>query len=1192
MSEHAGRRPCRTPTRRFWRVVFRRARVYLPIVIVLLVAMVAWLPLSSPWLARRIESELLKRTGVVVRVESARVRLIAGEVILRGVALPATQPDEQPFAIREVKLTGPLGELLAGDGGWPSDVEILSLPMLELDARDGRLVEKGALRTLRRVIQAPRKPTARTSPTVAGGDSATRASVFDALLVRTPRLLVRNVVVEIDAPEGLTPEPVSIVLRSIDAAARPDPGDPFTVRFQGTAFAGLAEAFSGQATLDPIDHHADTSLELGGLKRDFTIPGFGDVHAELRGLRVDVKARHNAAGDWPLELEASADEFELSESRAGGEQWIERDLSVAAIATLSADGRGVRDARVGVNASQLDVRANGSLGIDGAALPGLATVEVRELPAPLLALGQRMARSEGVDIVAREDARLRIDLRAEGDFARLETTNPRGSLEMSGWQVVAPRVAHPVTIGELRATISPEAVEIQRLEVAMQDLRGGGTAFVPLLTDDDAPASATIAIEVRGPATAIGDVARSLDVMPREVESIAAPLTMALRGEALLEPVPGVAFLPRLSSAPPTIAGTVAWGDGTVALRDVAGTIALAPGKVAYADGAVSLSNLNARLGELQLNVDAGLLGIDPWRDKPLEGAVVEGSVIAQGPVREALALVAGRVALPMARDDVDGVVRVQVAGRAPLGAMGASDYEARVTMTDGRVMVRTRDGSFKVDQLALDVLIGNEVVDIRTLDARVAEMTAVRASGEVTRERIAVDFDVDGAIKVAEAISPRDLNEMVLDGQARGKGWARVLVAKPLPATGHVIGDWVAAFSRPAEYRFGAMPDHDLRLDLDARLVPGEGATVFHRDLPWPITNIRGDVRADETGFQIHGVKASFGNAHDVDIKSGRVKLGHMGLPIEIEFAAHIPDIDTNEWLEGWGTRPWAERPHIETRPSRWKPTPGGFVMTTIKADLVMASTRFLSVRGNDARLRFEYDVWRGHNNELRVSLPSARVYGGRVYDLTAGLAFPKGRNAPVIDAIGYAENVQMQEFLTDLRKQPDPFVGLFTGHASLKGVLTDKATWTGEGVYNVTDSRFLGEQALVALSKTMNLGRDAASAPTRWQGTSSWKERRVSFPDMVIENASVRLRAKGDIDFKGALDFIVTVQLLGNRLEGLWLIGRMAPLVNDLTDFLVSMRLRGTLWEPQVMTVPLNLDQAIFFRDVISKPKDKPQP
>lgn len=1180
-ADSAARR--RPPTRRLWRIVFRRARVYLPIIVALLLAMIVWLPLSPPWMARRIESELSKRTGLPITIDSARLRLASGEVILRGIAVPARDAGEQPFAIREIKMTGPLSELLAGDGGWPSNVEIVSLPLLEFDARNGQLQELGALRTLRRALsERPRAAAAsRTAGAASRDDDATTSStLFDGLLVRTPRVLVRNVVVGVKTPRAVAGDEVSIVLRSLEIPARPDPADAVTLNVQGTAFAGLAEAFSGIVVVDPIDHHLDASLEVGGIKRDFTVQGFGEVHAGLRGIHIEARAQRDADGNWPIDIESSAAEFELSESRVGGETWVEKDLSFAAIATLGARGTWAHDVRMGVTASQLDVRLSGDVEIDDGRLPGHAFLDIRQIPAPMLALAQRAARSNGVDVVANSGATLRMDLRAGGDFAQIESIDPVGSLEMTGWQVVGPRMPYPVTIDTMRATITPQALAIQRLDVAMQGLRGGGSAFVPLLTDDDAPATATIALEVRGPASAMGEVARSLEVMPREIESIDAPITVAVAGSALMEPWPGVAFLPRMGAAPPVVTARVGWGEGSAALRDVAGVITFAPGAFDYAGGVATLSHLNARLGELQLNADATLSGIDPAAESILGGAMLDGTLIAQGPVQQALALVAGRVTLPIARDDVSGNVRVQVSTQTPLKAMATSSYQARVSLDDGRLVVRLPENSFLVDELSLDLALDNDLVTINRLNARVAEQAQLRASGEVTRERIAIDFDVAGSIAVAAAVSPRDVSEMVLDGQAHGKGWARVLVKKPLPTTGHVVGDWARAFAQPDVYRVSALDDADLRVDLDAQLYPGENVTVFHRDLPWPITNIRGDVRADETGFQIHDVRASLGNAHDVHITNGRVKLGHMGLPIELEFAADVPDIDTNEWFEGWGQRPWAERPFVTTRPSRWKLPDGGLMMTTIRADLNLASTKFLSVRGTDAKVHFEYDVWRGRHNDLRVQVPRAGVYGGRVHDLNAALTFPKDHGAPTIDAIGYGDGIQMRDFLTDLRQRPDPFVGLFTGHATLKGILTDKSTWTGEGVYTVKDSHFLGEQALVALSTAMSLGRDASSSPTRWDGTASWRDRRVYFPDMTIENSRIRLRAKGDIDFAGALDFIVTVQLLSNRLEGIWLLGQMAPIIDGITDFLVTMRLRGTIQQPEVMTMPLNLDQAIFFR------------
>jgi hypothetical protein len=75
-------------------------------------------------------------------------------------------------------------------------------------------------------------------------------------------------------------------------------------------------------------------------------------------------------------------------------------------------------------------------------------------------------------------------------------------------------------------------------------------------------------------------------------------------------------------------------------------------------------------------------------------------------------------------------------------------------------------------------------------------------------------------------------------------------------------------------------------------------------------------------------------------------------------------------------------------------------------------------------------------------------------------------------------------------------------------------------------------------------------------------------------ITNAEFNLLADGTVGFNGALDFRISAEFLGNRMEWIPVVRRFAPYVNRLTDFFVSARMEGTVYEPAVRMVPLQMD------------------
>jgi hypothetical protein len=115
-------------TRRSYRRMFRRVRIYLPLVFAVLAAMVLFLPLSAGWMARKAAREISAATGLDVTLERLEITVARAKVEAIGVTVG--ERAERPFRIGRVELDGSLASLLSGewavagggDGGGDSAV--------------------------------------------------------------------------------------------------------------------------------------------------------------------------------------------------------------------------------------------------------------------------------------------------------------------------------------------------------------------------------------------------------------------------------------------------------------------------------------------------------------------------------------------------------------------------------------------------------------------------------------------------------------------------------------------------------------------------------------------------------------------------------------------------------------------------------------------------------------------------------------------------------------------------------------------------------------------------------------------------------------------------------------------------------------------------------------------------------------
>ncbi len=1147
------------PTRRTWRQLYRRSRLYLPLVVLLLLAMALYLPLSPPWLTGAVEKAVREKTGLAVDIDRVRVRLCTAQVDVFGIELESAEGG-LPFRIEEVRLSGTMAEMLAGDGRWPAEIEVSSPSPLHVDrSPEGALVPSGPLRTIIDTF-SNRKPEGR-----AGGDSAS------PIAGSTPGIVVRNIVVSGD-PNIETVPPLRLDLQQIEIPARAGPGEPLQVMYRGVVTAGGSERVSGEGVWVPGSKRVELRARADGIGHHFQLPQVGGIDVTAEGLAVQASGTLRDDGEYELIVRGDADRFGLEETRLNGERWIDEKLHLRARADLNPQTLRARNVSARLESEQIDVRLSGDAELANDYEADLR-LEVAQVPAIAFAVLRRSARGEGFDVDDTTSPTLTLDVSARGPLAKTGELRLDGGIEARRWRVSSPDMPATLDVRHLKGRIENNVLHLPVLDIGFGDIDIAGSieGRLPIRGANEEP----FAFQFGGdaPADEVLRVLRGFDVSTGPVLELGTGMTFSVEGSVPVEQTPeGVRVLATNPDA--AWSANVAWTEGTARIENLAEPVSFTAGRVsasareARATGLrLAWSDVTADL-EARFSLDEGTLLAD------MPAADLHASV--QGPVPSMMRLASHAVHLPFPADKFGGQARLDIRSQARLDEIAKGGWEATLELEDAGGAIEIPYSELRISNLSARIDATPARLDVSRFSARVQEDAVVEGRASFAENGLVANVELSSPVRIVEEILPKELNQFVADGTGSATAEVRIFPRGEIPPGADVYSRFAAYLAGREGALLGVRNDAPLQLAIDGRIRPGEVAVFYHRDFPHPITNIRGDITADETGFQFNGTRASFGESDDVEV-TGYATLGHVGLA-RVEFDVTAPDLNINDWLHGWGTRPWAEKPFV--RPPRARPPGEVRQLVEIEGKVRLRRTQFLTVpaQNMDADLRFE--SWRGRHGSLDVTLHEADVYEGRVRG-SASVHFPSGEDrltsfTTQLDATG----VQLQPFMTDLRGSPSDFDGRFNGTAKFGGEIGDYSTWTGEGAFRVRESGFIGKQAFRRLTLALNLGNRDDFSPTEITGTASMKENVISFPDMAVESRDIQMLSPGTVNvMTGRIEFDLVVNVLDSALEPIPFLSGINRVLNELKNRIVRFRVHGTVSKPEISTQTLNMDRESFF-------------
>lgn len=1172
----------RSRKRHYFRAIFRRIRFYLPLALLLLVAMVLFLPLSPPWLARWGEERLSRALGAEVAFERLELTLASATVEVFGVALGG---GEEPFRVGSIRLSGSFAGLISGGGRWPAQVTLDSpSPISAVRGAGGGWELDGPGRTLLGMIQrAPTPPgDAATTPTLS------HASPMISGPERTPHLFLREVELRFPASPMWGPEG-SVLLRSVEIPPRSHRGAPLRALVSGSVVGETVEDLFADVVYLPGRDTLNVTAALGALGLRLPVPAFGGMELDARNLQVEGRLARPESGGYDVSVSARTGRFSLQTMQVDGERWSDDALEIRARGFFDPAEPRARLTSLRLGGEEVDVAASGEVLLSGD-YPGEARLSVNRLPGAALALGRGELRDlAGVDfLTASTSPTLRLEASARGAFARPLEMEEEVSLHLAGWSARTGHLPSAVEIRRLDVTSNRREIHLKGLDASLEGLDVSLEGRIPVQTggaeEEPAPPGA-LRIRARGEAREGATWLAARGLLPPALLSVEAPIDLTAGLPLSIERRLEDGRL-RFGATPGEPEGIIRIGKGSFTLRDMAAAVGVEPAILRFGPGRIDMERVHLRAGGVEAIAD---LSIDNIRFLPrfdAAGAGARGDINLQGPAASLVTL--GRdfglldgIALP---PDLRGGLRAELEVDGVFSRWWEADYRGRLSLRDGGATIRTPNWPVRLDGVDADLRIDRDRVEIRRLEGGVADPekgnSTFRLTGTADRGGIRLEGNATTHFEFVTALLARELADLVMEGEGAVGVELSLTPREALPDAPDMVRSWIAKFTREDPW-ISIRPEADLVVDYrvtynQAFADEDNNMRVFPREFPVPMERIRGNAELTPAGVSLENMRVDVGSARDVRVS------GHIDVrpPVRIEFDVWADEIDINEWTQGWGEMPWASPP-VTFRP-RWRNFAESVLMVQIDGRIHARKATFLRFTGEDISTDFHMKLSSRRPPRLHLANFEGEIYGGTTEgDLR--FLFPSG-GRPWLRADARFEGVDVHRFNFDLHEYPeeeyDPrsgLDGLLTGDLVFSGQLLNYPTYTGEGSFTVEKTSFIGQVVLPYARSIIRIGTDGEPNAGIIRGRAHMEGERIYFPEIEVIDPAMLLTASGDIDFQSRLNFMVSASVISQRLRNIPII----QYVGDVLDLVGKeavhyYNLRGTLGSPAYYPVPRIVDHA----------------
>lgn len=1148
-------------------------RLYLPIFLLVLVAMVVFLPISGGWLSNRAEREIRKRIGLDVGIEHLELTIASAFVEAEGIAIRGDDPNSPPFRVGRLRLDGSLSALLGGGNRWPESIHVDNVAPVQLvRAEQGLYRLEGPAETLlHELTSSPMRQPGTPKPAADTGATPPRAG----RIAHTPEIVIRGVPVEIEPPAPNLP-PMRIMIEEVVMEERTGENAPIRMTLRGIATADSIEKFFLRALYFPSERRLAVEGDLSGLAIPFTIPGLDRFMARGRNLSVEIDVQAPTDGPILAGATARAAQSEVARQKLGGERWTDEQLEARLRVSFDPGTNLLVVDQASLLGEQVDVRVAGSATLSGD-VPGEVRLRVLRLPAAAVALGRtELAERRAIAIDATSDTTptLRLELDVAGNLAQPESLRGSGSLRVAGWTLQAPEVPAPLEITDINLVGSPDEITLRSVKLEIGGLALEARGIIPVLRDGGTPRWGSISVEAQGDAESAVEMLEGAGLLPDDLSYLRAPVSLTAAIPVRL--AAGAGGTMDVQTDLPKASASFLWREGELGLRRFTDPVVLRPGSLRYRDGVLNLQRLRAAFEGLEANINGTLSG--DLTNPTLETVDFEGGIILSGPMEQALFLLQRGVSIPSLPDDLSGDFQLDLRVAAEGNNLLEPKYRLRLLLDQVQATIATPHRTVPLRDVSAEIVVDNQAAQLRRLQWRVVDMQYGTSSGELsaslTDQRLRVDGSVRTRLEYLPALLPKDLNELVMEGLLPASGWGVITPTQPLPQEPDLIRRWIA-YLKAEKPTIG--PGDDRRLNANWEIVyrQQEPVTVFPRDFPVRMENMRGNARFTPEGIRITDALIDVGTAKDVQ-GSALIQLQR---PTKITFDARANALDVNEWLDGWGERPWASAP-VSFEP-RWKTIPTSYQFVDINGRITTNSLKFLQFTAENTASDFHFEAWSRDPARLDLRNLTSRMYGGGA---TADLSFvfPRGER-PILDLQARYNGVEIDGFLDQLLERDQSLDGLLTGRMTFKGQLLNYPTYEGEGEFRVEQSSVIGKTLFPYARDLLSFASRTGGRDSRITGKGYMREEKVHFTELFIFNPNINLTADGYVDFRAALFFDVTASVISKRLKEIPLISIIGQAVDFLGNEVVTYRVRGTLKDPQYYPIPTLMTRLETLRRIL---------
>lgn len=1148
------------PTRRFYRRIFRQMRLYLPLLTILLLSMALFLPISAGWLARRAEKEAAERLGLDVEVDALRVTVAEGWVQAYGIRLPG-EGDAPPFEVGRAELEGTLRGLLAGGESWPDRVVVDGLPPLDVKREEGRYQIRGAFETLATAIA-----TVRNRPVNGASNGKQRAQ--SQSVGRTPEVILRNLPVRLESPGQGIPD-VRIHIDSVELRERQTRNSPVYLNIKGVATANTAETFNLEGNYLPDQERVVLDGNLSGLTIPFVIPGLDRFQGKIQNLDVKLEANLEESGEVVGLLTVNAGQFEVRRDRLGGERWADEPLTIRLQFRYDLLKSDLVVDQLSLYGRQVDIALSGKAHV-GDDFPGEATLLVQRLPPAALALG----RNELVDrlgVVVEESGTttttLRLEARASGAFARPAELEANANLKLDGWLVRSPMLPDSVNVQRLDASISRSETNLTELRFEFGGLSVMASGKMPLEPQAADEQPGWVNLRLDGDAERAFDLLLRLGALPREIRHFSAPISAEARIPIRFEEDGPRPLLDDINAV-------CSWRAGSASVRTFNSPIQLESGELRYDRGQLSIPRIILGMDDLFLNL-SGDAELRPTQLQP-ENISADLAIVAGGSIDGLLQVVRRFVTLPDMPRDLRGNVRAELNVAGSGADLENLDYSGRLLLEDGAVTIDIPYSEIPLEGISSEIQINKDSVRISRLavklnDPEIGESTA-EITATVTPEEVRADVRAFTHLEQLPKILRKDLRDVYMEGPLPAEGWFTLKPSGSLPGGPDTIRRWVTLLKK-SDLKVGIKPTDDLIADFEVASRQTTPVSVFVRDFPVAVENIRGNARIVPGMLEIRDALFDAGSAKDVSVDFFQLRFGR---PVYIDFKGSMDYLNVNEWLSGWGSQPWAPAP-VSLTP-RWRNFAEPYQFVEVAGTMDVGEVDFLQYKGSNASTRLVFEGWSRTPGRLRLEDLGADVYGGWSR-ANVDMTFPRNER-PILNVRATMGNVDVDPFLDALRETDQKLDGLLTGELNFSGQLLNYPTYAGTGEFEMKKSSVVGSIILVYAEDLLKSLTGEQGKVSEISGKCWMADEEIHFTELTIAHPNATFATEGYIDFRGRLYFDVVASVIGRTISGVPLVGDVVKLVGDN---LLVYRVRGKLGEPTYTPIPSLLPRLERLRGIL---------